>query len=155
MIAEYEDAERDQLLDSPRMYALGQQHKHLKEMSIISGMDNSPIFCPIVAPFYSGMEVSVPLHRAEISADADKIREIYGDYYTRGFVRFSEAADENGFLSSTAFEGRDDMQITVCGNGERIVLVARYDNLGKGASGAAIQNMNLLIGADEAEGLNV
>ena len=155
MIAEYEGDERDPLLDSPRMYGLGQQHKHLKEMSIISGIENSPVFCPIVAPFYSGMEVSVPLHRAEIAADAEKIREIYADYYANGLVRYVESADENGFLSSTALEGRDDMQITVCGNGDRIVLVARYDNLGKGASGAAIQNMNLLIGADEAEGLNV
>ena len=155
MIAEYEGAERDSLLDSPRMYALGQQHKHLKEMSVICGIENSPVFCPIVAPFYSGMEVSVPLHRAEIAADADKIREIYGDYYSSGLVRYKESADENGFMSSTALEGRDDMQITVCGNDERIVLVARYDNLGKGASGAAIQNMNLLIGVDEAEGLNV
>ena len=155
MIAEYESEEREKLLDSPRMYALGQKHKHLPEMAVISGIDNSPVFCPIVAPFYSGMEVSVPLHRAEINADADKIRDIYADYYAQGLVRYAENADENGFLSSTALEGRDDMQITVCGNGDRILLVARYDNLGKGASGAAIQNMNLLIGADEAEGLNV
>ena len=155
MIAEYEGDERDSLLGSPRMYALGQQHKHLKEMSIIGGLDNLPVFCPIVAPFYSGMEVSVPLHRSEITAGAEKIREIYGDYYSKGLVKFVTAADENGFLSSTALEGRDDMQITVCGNDDRIVLVARYDNLGKGASGAAIQNMNILIGADETEGLNV
>jgi N-acetyl-gamma-glutamyl-phosphate reductase len=101
------------------------------------------------------MEVSVPLHRSSITADAERIREIYGDYYSRGLVKYVSSADENGFLSSTALEGRDDMQITVCGNDDRIVLVARYDNLGKGASGAAIQNMNLLIGADEAEGLNV
>lgn len=155
MIAEYEGEEGDSLLDAPRMYALGQQHKHLKEMTKICGIENDPVFCPIVAPFYSGMEVSVPLHRSSIASDAERIREIYGDYYSRGLVKYVSSADENGFLSSTALEGRDDMQITVCGNEDRIVLVARYDNLGKGASGAAIQNMNLLIGADEAEGLNV
>lgn len=154
MIAEYEGEERDTLLDSPRMYGLGQQHKHLKEMTAICGIENHPVFCPIVAPFYSGMEVSVPLHRGEITADIDKIKEIYLDYYKNGLVRYTDG-DENGFLAANALEGRDDMTVTVCGNGERIVLVARYDNLGKGASGAAIQNMNLLLGVDQAKGLNV
>lgn len=155
MIAEYESDERDALLDAPRMYGISQQHKHLREMTKISGIKNNPVFCPIVAPFYSGMEVSVPLHRGEIASDADKIREIYREYYKNGLVRYTDSGDESGFLSASALEGRDDMQITVCGNDERIVLVARYDNLGKGASGAAIQNMNLLLGIDQAEGLNV
>ena len=155
MIAEYEGEGRDKLLDSPRMYALGQQHKHLKEMTKICGLEKDPIFCPIVAPFYSGMEVSVPLHLSQINGDVGKIREIYRDYYKSGLVRYAESCDESGFMAANAFEGRDDMQITVCGNEDRIMLVARYDNLGKGASGAAIQNMNLLLGADAAEGLNV
>ena len=154
MIAEYEGEERDALLDAPRMYALGQQHKHLKEMSKICGINNHPVFCPIVAPFYSGMEVSVPLHRSEIGANPERIKEIYRSYYTDGLVRYTDG-DECGFLSAGALTGRDDMQICVLGNDERIVLVARYDNLGKGASGAAIQNMNLLLGVDQAEGLNV
>ena len=154
MIAEYEGYERDPLLDAPRMYALGQQHKHLKEMTKICGIDNHPVFCPIVAPFYSGMEVSVPLHRSELGAGADQIKKIYRDYYADGLVRYADG-DESGFLSAGAYTGRDDMQICVSGNEERIVLVARYDNLGKGASGAAIQNMNLLLGVDQAEGLNV
>jgi len=155
MIAEYESEERDTLLDAPRMYGLTQQHKHLKEMTKICGLVYHPVFCPVVAPFYSGMEVSVPLHTDEIGAGADRIRETYREYYKEGLVRYVDSGDENGFLSANAFEGRDDMQITVCGGDDRIVLVARYDNLGKGASGAAIQNMNLLLGVDQAEGLNV
>ena len=155
MIAEYEDAERAPLLDAPRMYGLTQTHKHLPEMAKICGLDRDPIFCPIVAPFYSGMEVTVPLFADQIGGDAETIREIYKTYYQTGLVRYTDAADEGGFLSANAFSDRDDMQITVCGNGERLLLVARFDNLGKGASGAAIQNMNLVLGVDEATGLNV
>lgn len=155
MIAEYEDGEREPLLDAPRMYGLTQTHKHLPEMAKICGLDRDPIFCPIVAPFYSGMEVTVPLFAEQINGNADTVREIYKAYYQNGLVRYTDAADEGGFLSANAFSDRDDMQITVCGNGERVLLVARFDNLGKGASGAAIQNMNILLGADEATGLNV
>ncbi len=155
MIAEYEAEGRDVLLEAPRMYGLTQAHKHLKEMIAISGVSAAPTFMPIVAPFYAGMEVTVPLHAAEIKASIADIRDIYRDYYKFGLVRFVEAADEGGFLSAAAFSGRDDMQITVSGNEDRILLSARYDNLGKGASGAAIQNMNLLLGTDEAKGLNV
>ena len=155
MIAEYEEDGRDSLLNSPRMYALGQQHKHLKEMTKICGLESHPVFCPVVAPFYSGMEVSVPLHASQIGAGMNKIKEIYQSYYTDGLVKYVECGDESGFLSSTALAGRDDMQLGVYGNNDRIVLVARYDNLGKGASGAAIQNMNLLIGAEQSKGLNI
>ena len=153
MIAEYEGADRNTLLDAPRMYGISQQHKHLKEMQKICGLDTPPVFCPVVAPFYSGMEVTVPLSAKQIWGGIEDIREIYRGYYKNGLVNFVENADENGFLAANAFSGRDDMQVTVCGNAERILLVARYDNLGKGASGAAIQNMNLLLGAEESTGL--
>ena len=153
MIAEYEGDERDELLDAPRMYGLSQTHKHLPEMSKICGLSTSPIFCPIVASYYSGMEVTVPLFAKDVAGDADAIRTVYRSYYQSGLVRFVDAADENGFLSANALSGRDDMQITVTGNSDRILLVARFDNLGKGASGAAIQNMNILLGADESTGL--
>ncbi len=153
MIAEYEAQGRDKLLDAPRMYGITQQHKHLKEMVKICGMDVSPVFCPIVAPFYAGMEVTVPVHAKTLGAGIDEVASVYKSYYKSGLVKFVDTADESGFLSAAAFSGRDDMQITVCGNGERILLVARYDNLGKGASGAAIQNMNILLGADEGKGL--
>ena len=155
MIAEYESPERDPLLDAPRMYGLTQQHKHLKEMKAVCGLENLPIFCPVVAPFYSGMEVTVPLFANQVKGGISEISSIYGEYYKKGLVSFNEKADEEGFLSASAFSGRDDMQITVCGNEERILLVARFDNLGKGASGAAIQNMNILLGVDESTGLDV
>lgn len=155
MIAEYESEEREVLLGAPRMYGISQSHKHLPEMAAVCGLENAPAFCPIVAPFYSGMEVSVPLFADDIKGNIDDIRAIYAEYYKKGIVFYAENADESGFLSACAFSGRDDMQITVCGNSERILLVSRFDNLGKGASGAAIQNMNIVIGADEAEGLDI
>lgn len=131
MIAEYEDAERNTLLDAPRMYGITQQHKHLKEMTKISGIDTPPVFCPIVAPFYSGMEVTVPVHAKTLGISLKEVGEVYKNYYSDGLVKFVENADESGFLSANALEGRDDMQITVTGNAERYLLVARYDNLGK------------------------
>ena len=155
MIAAYEDEARDALLDAPRMYGLSQAHKHLPEMTAITGLQTLPVFCPIVADFPCGMEVSVPLFAHQISATPTQIRGVYADYYSEGLVRYTDAPDESGFLSACAMAGRDDMQISVSGNEERIVLTARFDNLGKGASGAAIQNMNICLGLDEAESLNV
>ncbi len=155
MIAQYEEAGRDVLLDAPRMYGLTQAHKHLPEMAKVCGLVYAPVFCPIVAPFYAGMEVVVTLHRDEIGADADRIRGVYREYYRDGLVRFTEGTDEAGFLSAGAFEDRDDMEVSVYGNADRILLVSRFDNLGKGASGAAIQNMNIVMGLPETTGLNV
>jgi len=153
MIAQYEDPARDALLEGPRQYGLTQNHKHLPEMQKICGLESAPIFCPIVAPFYAGMEVTVPLFREQLRGSLSELRQVYQDAYPGPVVRFEPQADEAGFLSASAFSGRDDMQITVCGNDERILLVARFDNLGKGASGAAIQSMNLLLGLDETAGL--
>ena len=155
MIAEYEDAGRDILLDAPRMYGLTQTHKHLPEMKALCGLENAPVFCPIVAPFACGMEVTVPLFSSDVKGTLDDIKNVYREYYKNGLVRFVDDESEGGFLSANAFSGRDDMQITVCGNEERFTLVARFDNLGKGASGAAIQNMNILLGLPEDTGLNV
>ena len=155
MIAEYEAPEPDPLYRAPRQYALGQVHKHLPEMAKLCGLDHPPVFSPIVAPYYAGMEVTVPLTPDQISASAEEIREVYRAYYRQGLIRFAEAPDEAGFLSAGAFAGRDDLEVSVFGNEERILLVSRFDNLGKGASGAAIQNMNLVLGLDEQEGLVV
>ena len=155
MIAEYEARERSPLLTAPRQYATSQQHKHLKEMVKISGLEVSPVFCPIVADFYSGMEVTVPLFARDIKGSIEDIKTIYTNYYTRGLIRYCDSADPNGMLSAAAYAMRDDMAVSVYGNEERILLVSRFDNLGKGASGAAIQNMNILLGIDEATGLNV
>ena len=153
MIAEYEDEGKPDLLKAPRQYGLFQQHKHLKEMQIISGIETAPAFCPIVADFYSGMEVTVTLFKKDIKANIDDIKAIYKSYYTGKLVHFDNAADEGGFLSAAALSGKDDMQLCVFGNEDRIILTARYDNLGKGASGAAIQNMNILMGVSEETGL--
>ncbi len=155
MIAEYGLDNREALLEAPRMYGLTQEHKHLKEMTALCGLENAPAFCPIVAPFYSGMEVTVPLFQSQINGTKKEIERLYAEYYRTGLVHFVPKASEDGFLSACAYRGRDDMQITVAGNEERILLVARFDNLGKGASGAAIQNMNILLGTEECAGLNV
>lgn len=153
MIAEYSAEDRDRLLDAPRQYGLTQTHKHLPEMVKVCGLSHSPIFCPVVGDFYSGMEVTVPLFAKDINGTAEDIAKVYSLLYKDGMVRFCENASENGFLSAGAFSGRDDMQIYICGNSERILLVSRFDNLGKGASGAAIQNMNIAIGVEETTGL--
>ena len=154
MIAEYEADVRDPLLNGPRQYALTQQHKHLKEMAHLCGLENAPIFCPIVADFYSGMEVTVPVFADQLRCDIRSVRQLYRDYYTTSMVRYCDDSEE-GFLSAAAFSGRDDLQISVHGNQERILLVSRFDNLGKGASGAAIQNMNIRLGLDESTGLTL
>lgn len=155
MIAEYEGAELDMLYTAPRMYGIAQKHKHLPEMVKICGIESAPVFCPIVAPYYSGMEVTVPLHMKDIDGNIEDIKKVYREYFSGGLVSFKENADEEGFMSACAYKDRDDMEISVCGNEERILLVSRFDNLGKGASGAAIQNMNILLGVDEKTGLNV
>ena len=153
MIAEYEDKDRDPLLDAPRQYGLTQQHKHLKEMQRVCGLSTAPLFSPIVADFYSGMEVSVPLFGKDLNGNIDQLKELYRSYYPGPLVHFDDNTDEGGFLSASALAGRDDMQITVSGNEDRILLTARFDNLGKGASGAAIQNLNLVLGLDETTSL--
>ena len=155
MIAEYEAPDRSPLLKGRRQYALTQQHKHLKEMVQVCGLNHTPVFCPIVGDFYSGMEVTVPLFAGDVHGNVEDIRTLYQTYYAKGLIRYAQNSDADGMLSAAAFSGRDDMQVSVFGNEERILLTARFDNLGKGASGAAIQNMNLLLGVDETTGLNV
>ena len=154
MIAEYEDSSRSTLLNAPRMYGLTQQHKHLKEMVTVCGLENPPIFCPIVAPYYSGMEVTVTLFKKDLKGSVEELKNIYKNYYTSGLVCYIDQS-EDGFVSANALSGRDDMEISVYGNEDRVLAVARFDNLGKGASGSAIQNMNLLLGIDEKTGLEV
>lgn len=152
MIAEYEGAEANALA-APRVYGLTQNHKHLPEMAAVCGLDNAPHFSPIVSSYYSGMEVVVPLFSGDVDGGVADVKKVYSEYYNDGLVKFADDCDESGFLSASAFSGRDDMQVAVFGNDERITLVSRFDNLGKGASGAAIQNMNIVIGAPETIGL--
>ena len=152
MIAEYESPERNKLLDAPRQYGISQKHKHLPEMQKLCGLVHAPVFCPIVCDYYAGMEVTVTLHDTSIA----DIKKVYRDYYASSkLVSFtdSDSFSEGAFVSAGAFAGLDDLEITVYGNDERILLVSRFDNLGKGASGAAIQNMNLIMQIDETTGL--
>ena len=154
MIASYEEENREFLLGSPRQYGLGQTHKHLPEMVKTTGLKNAPAFSPIVGDFYSGMQVTVPIFSKWLTFGSVKdIKEIYANLYTGEIVKYVPNADESGFLSSTRLAGKDSMQIEVYGNDERILLVARYDNLGKGASGAAIECMNIKLGLAPETGL--
>lgn len=155
MIAEYEGENRDILLSSPRQYGIGQTHKHLPEMSAVTGIENYPVFSPVVADFYSGMTVTVPLFADMINGSAEDIKKIYKQKYTGLIVSYKDCADENGFIAANKLSGKDSMEISVAGNDERILLISRYDNLGKGASGAAIECMNIVLGLPETTGLNV
>lgn len=154
MIAEYEDNGRSALLDYPRQYGLLQNHKHLKEMAYVGGIDRAPSFLPIVADFYSGMEVIVPLFKDFLVDGASKadIEQIYRRLYTGNIVYFSDQ-NENGFISAGKHSGKDVMEISVFGNDDRIELCARYDNLGKGASGAAVECLNYVLGENPTKGL--
>ena len=157
MIAEYDDPNRSVLFDAPRQYGITQQHKHLKEMVKISGISTAPVFCPIVSDFYSGMEVTVPLFKEDLlnGATVADVREVFRKLYTGPIVTYAENASEGGLMAANAFSGKDTMQVTVEGNEDRILLIARDDNLGKGASGAAVECMNMVMGADPAEGLAI
>lgn len=152
MIAEYESSERSELLGAPRQYGLTQQHKHLKEMAAVTGLLNPPVFCPVVGDFYSGMEVTVTLNKSDFKASLSEIKEVYKSFYTGKVVSFSDEQEE-GFLSAGILSGKDGLTVSAFGNDDRIILVSRFDNLGKGASGAAVQNMNIVMGIDETEGL--
>lgn len=156
MIAEYESDELEWLLNGPRQYALTQNHKHLPEMTKITGLENAPVFCPIVGTFYSGMEVTIPLFKSQLlKGGIEEIKEIYRNAYNTEIVSYVENEDENGFLSSVKLEGKDSMQIEVYGNEDRILLVARYDNLGKGASGAAVECLNIALGEEKTKTLEL
>lgn len=164
MIAEYEErgphdaalASRD-LYAGGRQYAMGQSHKHLPEVVKICALGKAPVFSPIIVPHYSGMETTVMVHgeyvRGGLAAIEECLRASYGG--TDGVVRFRPASELPAILSSVEFAGRDDMVVTCHGNDERIVITSLFDNLGKGASGAAIQNMNIVLGLSETEGLAV
>lgn len=161
MIAEYEGEERSSLLDAPREYALSQQHKHVKEMHKITGLKRVPLFSPIVDDYYSGMVVTVPLYSYLMNGTwtPESVHAFFTEYYKdQKFITvmpFGDEEKERSFLSGNACSGWDGMQLYVTGNEDRILVSARFDNLGKGASGAAIQCMNLMLGCEEDKGLNL
>ena len=157
MIAEYESADRPahSKIDAPKSYGLTLAHKHLPEMTKVCGLAAPPVFLPIVGNFYSGMLVSVPLHRAQLlhGAGMEDVRAVYKNYYTGPVVTYRETLSEDGFASAGLLSGTDSMLIACEGSEERFTLLAAYDNLGKGASGAAVQLLNLKMGADISAGL--
>lgn len=157
MIAEYESEERDHLLNAPRQYALSQQHKHLKEMKAITGLKNAPAFCPIVSDFYSGMAVTIPLFASQLNTGktVEDIKKLYQEKYNTPIVQYTDCVDDGGFVSAVKIKGSDAMKIGVAGNDERILLIAVYDNLGKGASGAAVECMNVVLGVDKTCALEI
>ncbi|MBR1535837.1 MAG: N-acetyl-gamma-glutamyl-phosphate reductase [Treponema sp.] len=159
-IAQYEAADRNPELDSPRLYALTQEHKHLPEMQKVSGLNYKPIFNPYVCDYFEGMTVTVSLHSRllEKKLTAKEIAEVFKEHYEGcRFVKATEFLGEGtlteSFIPANTLAGTNDMQIFVCGNDERIVITSRFDNLGKGASGAAVQCMNIMMGIDEGTGL--
>lgn len=154
MISDYESEQRDHLLDAPRMYGLTQTHKHLPEMSYVTGLTKTPSFMPIVSDFYSGMQVIVPIELGALKGieNLQNLKTLFKDFYQG--KKLVQAVDfEGSFISANALRGKDIMQVGVVGNDERAVLVSLFDNLGKGASGAAIQNFNIMTGSNETEGL--
>ncbi|MBO5136985.1 MAG: N-acetyl-gamma-glutamyl-phosphate reductase [Spirochaetaceae bacterium] len=161
IIAAYEASERPKDFDSPREYALSQQHKHLKEMKIISGLNQEPLFSPIICDYYSGMVVSVPLYTnmlKGVSSVAD-VHKVMSEFYAKEkFIQVmpvDSPGDEGGMLAGNTCSGWDGLKIYVTGNDDRIVLSAQFDNLGKGASGAAIQCLNIMLGCQEDKGLQL
>ena len=155
MIADYDGEDRNVLLDYPRQYGIGQMHKHLKEMKHVTGLNDAPVFSPIVSDFYSGMAVTVPLFAKNLNEGytVEDVKNVLKNKYSGNIVRYVENADDDGFLSAGILSGKDAMIVTVCGNEERFVLVALYDNLGKGASGAAVECMNIVMGEKPEKGL--
>ena len=160
-IAVYEAAERDKELDAPREYALSQSNKHLKEMQKVTGLERKPLFSPIICDYYSGMLLTVPLYTDMLSRSLtpEEVHAFFADYYGREkFVKvmpFGKEADYGGFLSGNACSGWDGIEIYVTGNEERLLVSTRFDNLGKGASGAAIQCLNIMLGCEEWKGLHL
>lgn len=155
-IAQYEDAERDIELDSPRQYALTQQHKHLREMKAITGIERYPVFSPMICDYKCGMVVSVPFFTDMLCStlSTDDVREILREHYKgEKLIKVRPAGYTKNMIGANNFDGRDDMEIEVNGNEERFVITSRFDNLGKGASGAAVQCMNIACGLEEEKSL--
>ena len=156
-IAQYTDPDRDKELESPRHYAVTLAHKHLPEMAAIAGLNRPPLFMPMICDYPQGMVVTVPLWAEELEGpwSIEKLRALYEDYYGGSPVVTLRPADAPscGFIGSNNLSGTDGLQIFVNGNSGQFMLSARLDNLGKGASGAAVQNMNLMLGFEETAGL--
>ncbi len=148
MIADYEDPDREEEIATPRQYGLSQVHKHLPEMKKVTGLGSEPVFNPIVSDYYCGMAVSIPVYTKLLNKpmSADELYTFFSDYYKNSEFISVHKAPESGFLSPIGLEGTNKMKIHICGNADRVTITSVFDNLGKGASSAAIENMNIAIG---------
>ena len=155
-IAQYLSPERDRELDSPRHYALGQRHKHLPEMVAVCGLKAAPIFSPVICDYYAGMCVAVPIHASLLSKkyNLNDLHKYFTQYYAGHiFIKVVEDGAVPDFLASNKIVGSNNLEIYVTGNDEQMVLFSVFDNLAKGAAGAAVQNMNIILGVLEDAGL--
>lgn len=152
MIADYEDAQRDEKLGSARIYGLDLHHKHLPEMAYVCGLTQPPVFVPVVGDYYKGMATTVMLP----GVDAHRVHEVLSAHYEgEKLVTVATFGGEEPVIYANTYAGRDSLLLIVCGHAEQTIVTALFDNLGKGASGAAVQNMNIMLGLEETTGLTV
>ena len=157
MIAQYEGEEKTEQMASPCPYGMGQGHKHLPEMKAVCGLELNPVFVPIVDDYYKGMATTVPFHMSQLTgvSTVEEVRQKLQDHYAgAALVQVAETTDI-AKLYANAKAGQDSLQLVVAGNDEQFTITALFDNLGKGASGAAVQNMNIMLGLDEKTGLSL
>jgi len=157
MIADYEGEAKTEAMSSPGIYATAQAHKHLPEMQVICGLENKPVFCPIVDDYYKGMATTVTFHMSQLQgvSTVQEVRDKLAAHYAGQKMVTVAEGTASGSLYGGAKAGSDCMTLVVAGNDERFTVTALFDNLGKGASGAAVQNMNIMLGLDETTSLSV
>lgn len=158
MIAEYEAPNKPFLYQTPRIYGLSLKHKHLPEMQSICGLKNPPVFCPVVDDYYKGMAVTIMLQNEQLtgSPSAEMIQEKLAEYYKEEkLIKVLPFGYKEPMIAAGSMAGKDSLQLIVSGHKEQTAITALFDNLGKGASGAAVQNMNVMMGIEETTGLNL
>lgn len=158
MIAEYEARERPALYDTPRLYGLNLKHKHLPEMKAVCSLEKNPVFCPVVDDYYKGMAVTVMLDNSMLKGNpsAEQVHEILTAHYEgQKLVKVHSFGYEEPMIAAGTMAGKDSLVLIVNGYDKQTIVTALFDNLGKGASGAAVQNMNLMLGFEETAGLVV
>ena len=158
MIAEYEVADKGAALYAPQLYGLNLEHKHLPEMQKVCSLLRAPVFCPIVDDYYKGMATSVTLHTALLPGHptAAQLHDVLEDHYSgAALVSVAPLGYTEKRIAANTMAGSDRLQLIICGHEDQVLITALFDNLGKGASGAAVQNMNLMLGLEETTGLNL
>lgn len=158
MIAEYEVADKGEALYAPQLYGLNLEHKHLPEMQKVCSLLRAPVFCPIVDDYYKGMATSVTLHTALLPGHptAAQLHDVLEDHYSgAALVSVAPLGYTEKRIAANTMAGSDRLQLIICGHEDQVLITALFDNLGKGASGAAVQNMNLMLGLEETTGLNL